>query len=805
MRSGPAFSTELRWAWRGVRARRFSGLVHAALVALAAGASGIVFAAADAFVFRPAPYPNADRLVVFQRTSPVGVIDMLTEAEYRAVSARSDLFSGMYGYALGPSLLIRRANTIEPVRVYDVEPGFFEALGVRPRWGRSFLPGDELPGREPIVVLREDVARGMFGDPAKAIDQTIDAGSARLRVVGVMPPRFRFPTALDKAWRPLAAGPVGETRSGQMVAVLAPNVRLETVSPIVEALAPADRSIGAARAALLRTAQKDPRAYTNSGAFTSFDAPRLFAMLLGAVVCLAAIIWLNVTGLALATALERTRARALQAVLGASRATLIRTSILETLIPTAAGAAAGLGIATWGTAALSASIPAALDTMLTNPIDLDLRAFAFLAAVAGAGAIVTSLPAVWWASRAALADRLRHTSATATMSRRQLAVRHGLMTGQVALSVLLLVLGVLLVRSYFSRLGEDRGFDSRGLATIEVRQPRGASRTAAELERDIVARLEAAPAVSSVARTNRLPPGLRGGTASHLWIQGQPSAVGQVANTHFDVDPGYFETMGIRLLAGRFTADGDSPDQVVVDAEFARRFWPAGNAVGGRFSTGRADSPGSRFSEIVGVASRVRLDTAQVPQGGDVYVVHHTLARTAAPLTFVVRLTAPDRLRDVTAIVRSADPDSLVRTELMDHRYAEIYGDTRIAAGLGGSFAVMAFLVAMVGLYGVTAVLATTRTREMGIRIALGASRTQIRRLILLPAIRLLGVGILCGAAGALLTSRWIASQLYGVQSSDPATYLGVATIVAIAALAAMWRPARRAANVDPIVTLRAE
>ena len=802
---GPSLLTELRWAWRGVRARRFGAVMHATLVALAVGTSGIIFSAADAFVFRTAPYPHADRLVIFQRMSPVGMIDMLTEEEYRAVSARSDLFSGMFGYAMGPSAMVTRTGTLESVRVYDVEPGLFEALGVRPRWGRSVVPGDELPGREPIAILREDFARGLFGDPAHAIDQMIDTGNGRLRVVGVMPPRFRFPTALDKIWRPLAPPPAGERRSGQMLAVLSPTATVQMAAPIVAALAPAASSIGSAQAVLLQKAQRDPRAFTNSGAFTSFDAPQLFALLLGAVLCLAAIIWLNVAGLSLASALNRVRVQSLHAVLGATRATLVRTSLLESAIPTVAGTLAGIGLAVWGTSLLAASVPVALDSMLTNPIDLDRRALAFMMGVAGIGAIATSLPAVWWASGPGLVDRLRHAGSTTTMSRRQMAARYALMTGQIAISVLLLVVGALLVRSHLARLSEDKGFDSFSLATIEVRQPRGASRKAVDLERDILARLQASSAVRSIARTRRLPPGLRGGTASDLWIQGVSSPVGQIANTLFEVDPEYFDTMGIRLLAGRFTAAGDSPNHVVVDAEFARRFWPTGNAVGARFWTGRAESSGTKIYEIVGVASRVLLDTSQVPQGGDVFVIHNPIPRDAAPLMFVVRLTSPERLRDITGLVRAAAEGSLVQTRLMDDRYAEVYGDTRIAAGLSGAFALMAFLVAMVGLYGVTAVLAATRTREMGIRIALGATRHQIRRLVVVPATRLLGVGIVLGAAGALLTSRFVESQLYGVRSSDPVTYFVVGATVAVAALAATWRPARRAASVDPIVTLRAE
>jgi predicted permease len=809
-RGRPSFMTEIRWAFRGVRARRFAASMHVVLVAFAVAASGIVFAAADAFVFRLAPYPNADRLVVFQRTSPVGILDMLDSREYRTLVARSDLFSVLFTYAMGPSPLFQHAGIVDSVRVYDVDPGLFDALGVRPRWGRPLRAGDELPGREPVALLRDDFARKLFGEPAAALEQVIDIEGARARVVGVMPPNFRFPTALDAIWRPLAPAPPGRDRMGQTIGVLPPDTRMETVAAMAESLVNAGHdktdALGPVTVVPMTRARKDPRAFTNSGAFTSFNAPRLFTMLTGVAICLALIVWLNVAGLSLVSALERVRIHALQTALGASRATLVRTALLENAIPMALGALGGMALAVWGASVLAATLPRALGSMLTNPIDIDARAALFMAIVTGVGAIVTSLPAVWWASRPGLADRVRRETATVTISRRQMSARYALMTAQVALTVLLLVMAVLLVRSYLSRLDEDKGFDSSALVTIEIRQPRGGSRKAADLDREILERLRSSPSlVRSVARTGRLPPGLRGGTATDLWIQGAASPVGRVANTHFTVDAEYYQTMGIRLLAGRFTVDGDSSDKVVVDAEFARRFWPGGNAVGARFWTGRAEPPKGGPSEIVGVASRVRLDTAQVPMGGDVYVVHGPMPRDSAPLTFVVRLASADRLRDVTALVRSIANDSVVRTGLMDDRYAEVYGDTRIAAGLTSAFALIAFPVAMVGLYGIVAVLVASRTREIGIRLALGAGKADIRKLVIGPAMRFLAAGVLLGAGASLLASRAIESQLSGVRRADPVMYVIVVLAIGVTAFVATWRPAKRATTVNPIITLKAE
>ncbi len=643
---------------------------------------------------------------------------------------------------------------------------------------------------------------------AAAIGQRVETADGSFRVVGVMPPGFRFPTAIEKIWRPLVPPPQDRDRSKQIVAVLADAARASTVSAMVASLVNADRkpgdSLGPITAVPMPSAHKDPRALTNSGAFTSFDAPRLFMMLIGLVICLAAIVWLNVAGLSLASSIERVRVRSVQTALGASRATLVRTAILESAIPTVAGAAGGLVLAITGASALAAALPPALSSILANPIDVDLRAFISMAVVTGVGVILTSLPAVWWTSRPFLVDCLRRASASVTMSPRQMTARYALMAGQMALTVLLIAIAGLLVQSYLARLDEDKGFDSASLATIEIRQPRGSSQAAADLDRAILSRLRASSAVGSVARTNRLPPGLRGGSTSQLWISGSASPAGEVANTYFDVDPEYFRTMGIRLLAGRFTAANDSPTQVVVDAEFARRFWPNGDAVGARYSTGRPKPSGPTY-EIVGITSRVQLDTTQVPQGGDVYIFHRTLSPDSTALTYVVRPSAPERLPDITTLVRSLADDSQVRVRRMDDRYAEVYGDTRIAATLTGAFALMALPVVMVGLYGITAVLVASRTREIGIRLALGAKRDDIRKLVLGPAFRYLTAGVVLGTIAALASTRAIESQIAGVSAADPFIYIGTVAAMVLSATLATWHPARRAARVDPMVTLKSE
>jgi predicted permease len=807
--------SELRWAWRSVRSRRIASLIHILLVALGVGAGGVLFSAADAFVFNPAPYPNADRLVVFQRESPVGVVASLSAEEQRDLSIRKDLFTAWYVHSMGAPTQIAGRTAL--LRTQNVQPGLFEALGVLPQWGRPLASGDEQPGRETVVLIGADLARTLFGEPGAAVGRTFETSTGTMRVVGVMPDGFRFPTALEKIWQAAL-----KTSFPPNIAAVAPGVSLIAIEHAVSAYAnrlveTPGRPAGPLRAVPLSRAEQDPRSFTNSGAFNASSGPRLFSMLLGVALCLAVIICLNVASLELASALERTRVLVVQTALGATRGTLIRSTLFETVMLTAGGAALGLVLAIWGTSALMAALPAALDAALTNPIDVDLRTAAFTAGLALMTGILTSTPVVWYASRADFADGLRRGAHTLTATRAQKSFRHLLITCQVALSVALLVIAALFAQSYGSRLAA-KGFESGNLATFDISGLRGTPERAADLDRAIQRQLDAHPGVRALSRTSLLlPGGLRGGMARHIWLQGATSSAGLVGQASFGVDPDYFETVGVRLLAGRQPGLDDSADQVVVDEALARRFWPDGNAVGARFSLGTEKAPGETF-EIVGVVSHVELEAAEFPRGGPIYAVYRTLdgfqlGRTGAPsyapiwimLKYVVRLTRPEMLGEVTSLVQSTAQGATVSAGLMDDHYTEVFGDTRIAAGLTSSFGVVALVVALLGLYGVAAFFVAGRTREIGIRLALGARPRNVHGLVLRSAIQPVMLGAFAGSALALIASRWIGNQLFGVAPTDPTTYVLVVSTMLVTVLVATWRPARRASNTSLAAALRAE
>jgi predicted permease len=808
---GPAFLTELRRAWRGVRTRPSGALLHVTLVALAVGASTIVFSAADAFVFRPSPYPHADRLIVFQRQSPVGLVDYLTRDELIAWRARTELFSRLLAHRMGAPARFIEHGLPSAVRTWEVPPGLFDVLGVPPAAGRPLTGADAEPGAEDVALVSHDLAARLFGAPAAALGQSVAIDDRPRRIVGVMPNGFRFPTALEGAWTPFREDRLGRLSSSgevqgdssQVIAVVAPGVSTATVELAVDA-----QETGAgperARAVLLAQARKDPRAYTNSGAFDPDSFSPLFALLFGLAICLALITCLNIAGVEVASALRRTRAYVIQATLGASRGMLVRGVLLEGAMLSAAGALAGLALAIWGTAAIEAALPSPLGAILANPIDVDLRAGALMAGVTFGAWLLTSIPVVLRASGVDAADGLRRIAPATTASRAQVSARYLLMTGQVGLSCLLLVVAVLFARTYGALLTEDRGFDGTNLIGIQVSRTSLSTTDPGDVEPDILSRLQSHPAVLRVAAAGRLlPGGVRGGSASPVWLDGAAAPAGEAAVTVFGVDEDYFATIGMRLLAGRFPDAGDPPTRIVVDESFARRFWPDGDAVGARLSTGRRSSADVR--EIVGVAADVRIDASEAPLGGRFYVWHHVRQSERPTLTYVARLAGPAHLGDVVSLVRSVAQGYSVRVETMDERYAEAYGDTRLAAGIASGFGASAFLIAMVGLYGVTAFLVAGRTREIGIRLSLGATPGDIRRLVIRPATRFVALGLGAGIPAALLASRWIESVLAGVSSTEASTCAGVAAGLAAAALIATWRPVRQAAAVDPTVALRAE
>lgn len=805
----PSGMNEMRWAWRGVRARGWRAVLIVLLFGVTLGANAVVFSAADAFVFRTVPYDKPEELVVFAM-GPVTMSNAASTWRDAIIEWRKhdDMFVGVHAHTRGPSAYLTTNGVTEVAPSQLITPGLLELLGVVPAHGRPFVSADAGPGVDPTVIISDALARQFFGAASLALGQPLPAVAERPTIVGVMPASFRFPSAAEQIWRPLhleswqsnsQVGHVARLRSGLPLATAA-GMAQERLPAVVAAFPMPGRAIfnhyvtteGVALVSLAETRRR-------AGVGTSF------LLLLSAAGCLLLIACANVASLELAAASHRLRALAVQTALGAARWSLIRVAVLEgALLLCASLAVAGL-LAFWGLDVLSTQLTVPMREALANPLDLDPRVLAFMVLVASATWMVTIVPAVVTVSRLSVVEALRHDSRTQPVTRGAARSRQWLMSTQVALTVILLIGAALYIRTYSEKIGVEKGLDARTVGTLLVSPAPGAKVDALELGREIMTRLRALPGVKSLARTWSLPPSLRVGIAGPLEIDGRDGKQGEPKLAFYNVDDEYFETMGIEIVEGQAYDESFEPDAVVVDRRFAQKYWPGGSALGARFKIGSAGMGGVSKFRVVGVSRELRGDERVTEQGEEVFVAYLRPSATSAPLSFVIKLDDEGRLPMIADVARGVAPNLVVRTDTVEARYRRLEADTRLAAAITSGFGTLAWLVAAGGIYAVMAFLVAGRTREIGIRMALGADEHAVRRMVLRSSLRAVVIGAGVGLGAAALAYQSISAQLFGVTPTDPATYAGVAALVVVTAVLATWFPARRAARIDPAITLRAD
>jgi putative ABC transport system permease protein len=808
--------SESIWALRNVRARGWRAVLAAGLLAVALAANLLIFSAADSIVFHRVPYRESERLVMIGTKDPRSgqVYSSLSPALLDEWRKHADLFSGVHGY-LQKTLFLTGGSEPDLVRTSDVTPGLIELLGATPRWGRSLDAADARAVDRHIVLISERLARKRFGDPAQAVGRHLETTDRPLLVVGVMPNHFRFPDGQYDIWRVL--DPRGPLMQGfgavSAIARLGPSVVADTAARVME-----QRSAEVARAA--------GRRLPYVAALGPLRGPvqeerrSAFILLLGASFLLLVITAANVVSLELASALSRARVTAVQLVLGASNTSLMRTTLFEGLCIVILGFMGAVALSTAGLEAVVSALPERFTAYGANPIDLDRRALAFTAAIAAAVWLTSWLPTLFRTIGSDYMSLLKTQGHTLTMVKSGARLRAALTTAQVALAVMLLVAGVLYLRSYSALVRLDKGFDTSGVATVAMTLPPQVYSSAAEkhaLARDVIDRLKRQPGVLG-ASIGAAPPSMGDSPMGNSLEIDDGAAMEGISIRRLWVDADYFSVLRMPLKAGRVFDASDPDTNVIVSETFARRFWRDGNAVGGRFRV-RANGPWSR---VVGVVGRVRTEadgmavastdtfqvyapwqppppsppsTARVNNSGGSYGI----------VGVTVRLDSASRAASVIQAVRAVDARFRLTLEFVDDKYEAQFDDRLMATQIIGVFGALAFAVAMAGIYGVMAFLVAQRTRELGIRVALGADRPAIRRLVLGGSLRLAAIGILFGIVASIAASRWIQSQLFGISAIDPATFAGVAAVVLTAAVLATWQPLRHASRVDPVVALRAE
>lgn len=800
------------------RLRRSPGYTALAVVILGLGIGGVTagFGLLETFFLRPLPYPSADRLVQLHRTVPdqgfesrrfslPNVLALREAMEERGDSAPVEAM-GAYNY--GPRNLTAPETRPERIMVSRVTVDLLRMLGVQPIRGRSFTDAEAEPGSGDVVLVDHGFWQRRFGGRPDLVGQAIRLDGTPHTVVGIMPPDVQFPFGGVKAWVPVTED---EAAFGRDYRNFMPVVRLrESVERdaavrdlelayrrIHERDADADRVYGV-RAEALRTALLF---------LDDTIRPVLYAGL-GASGFVLLVVCANLAGLVLARTRRRRHELAVRTALGAERGQLVVQILSETVLLALGGGLLGVLVAAWQLDLVGGFIPEDLFRVGEIGVDGSVLGVALLA-VALSAAVAGLWPGLRSAREVDLRGMLgegRRAPGGLGASRSQGA----LVTGQVALALVLLAGAAVVLRSFVEMRGQDPGFDPEPVLTAGWTLPEAGypdDEARARFLRDVLAAVRAAPGVDVAGAVNPLPMNFEV-YAQEFRLAGEGAGDASLRSAHYHmVAPGYFRAMGIRLLAGRTFTDRDdasAPPVVVVSRETELRYWPEEGAVGRRIRLG-AESD-ARLATVVGVVENTARAFLGDPPGS---VIYRPLLATGGGRGFLVATGTGEPaalVGPVREAVRSVDPDlplSDVRTmpEVVQQSMAPWTAGTVALLVLG----LEALVLALMGLYGVVAYAVSERTREVGIRTALGAEPAQTVALFLRRAAVQVGIGVALGLAGALVLTRAVSGLLQGVSPVDPPSLAAATAVTVLAALLAAWLPARRAARVDPMIVLREE
>jgi putative ABC transport system permease protein len=806
--------TDARYALRRLRRDPGFTLVASLTLALGIGSATAIFSAVNPILFRALPYPGAERIVAVSDRAPSGAAAEPTFGTYEELVVRSTSFESLSATDVWrPSL----TGTTEAERLQGlrVSANYFHTLGVLPRTGRSFETAEDIPGGGRFAILSDRLVRRRFGGNDAVVGSAITLNGEPYTVVGVTAPGFvDIISPATDVWAPLQAQPRAVPNSREwghhyrIVGRLKHGVNVDAARRELASIASQPRPddfprvpwAGLENGLLVRRLQED---------VTASVRPALIAIIAAAAVLLL-IACVNVANLLLARTRRRREEFALRSALGAERPRLVRQLITESVVLALIGGILAAFVARVGVSALVVLSPPGV----TQPelIRVDSSALVFgLIVTTIVGIAVGLLPALG-ASRADVRGGMKVDSRTVAGGRS--AARGALVISEVALALVLLVGAGLLLRSLDRLLAVTPGVRPEGVLTMQVVDAAGRDRTDAErmnfYEHAVIA-VNNVPGVIGAALTSQLP--LSGdldgyGYSFAAFPERAPGEDG--AAMRYSITPGYFELMGIPLLRGRLIDASDRPEAApsfVISESLARQVFGDGDAIGQQVRFG-PDTDGSRpWGTVVGVVGDVKQQSLASPNTAAFYV---SMAqwRWIDPVQSLVVRTSGDPSALTNSIKRavwSVDRDKpITRVATMEQLILRTGSERRFASVIYGTFATAALLLAAVGLYGVISGLVSERTREFGIRSALGATRGEIVGGVVRNGLWFTAAGVTLGIAGAVAASRLLETLLYGVSRVDPATYIVVIGLLGVVAVVACWIPARRAAAIDPAVTLRA-
>ncbi len=806
-----ASSAGLRYAVRALG--RKPGFTAAAVLSLALGigANTAIFSLINALMLRELPVREPERLVEISALRSERKVP-LSYPMFRELERHQRVFSALIGWTPGALLSVDVNGAFAQATVDEVSGGYYAELGVVPLMGRLIGPGDE---RSPVAVLGYQYWQRRFGGASGVIGRPINIEGRPHTIIGVtrkwftgmttgQAPEVTVPMqasdnrALLRVWATgRLQGGVTLAQARAQLASFWPDLLLATVST---------ETPGLRRQAFLSMKLDVEPAATGIARDLRAQFRRPLYVLLGIVGLILLVACVNVANLMLARAEARSHEMSVRVALGAGRWAIVRQVLAESLTLALAGALAGGAFAFWGSRLLVAGMTEGYLTPVALDLRPDWRVLLFTAGVAVLSGVLFGLAPAWRAARQDPAAVLQHNARSLGGAAGRLG--RALMVVQVALSLVLLMGAGLLARSFERLVNFDRGFEENVLQVNLYPKPGALERMdTLAYRRQLLERLASAPGVHSAAFSDLPGPGLGG------W-QEAVSAAASVAGpntgvmaTMFVVSPGFFRTLGVRLLRGRdfdWRDDEGRPLGAIVSSDLAVRLAPAGDIIGRRIRFGVM--PEYQNLEVVGVVSRARLVDLHDAASPVVWLAYSQYPQRSAVNLFLRVGTNPEAAaRTSQREIEAAGREYVVQSKTIAHGIGEALAGDRVIAMLSGFFAALALLLASVGLYGLTSYTVTRRTREIGIRAALGARPADVRRTILREALKLVLAGIAIGIPCALGATRLIAGMLFGVSPADAATLAGVALLLSAVTALASWVPALRASRIDPMAALRTE
>ncbi len=816
---------DLRYAWRSLLRQPSFTLLAVATLALGIGATSAIFSVVYGVLLLPLPYPDADRLVAISEVNRRGTFSRLADPNFDDFRDRSHTFAAVAKYRAGVASV---SGTSEPTRaqVAVVTRDFFRVLGVQPALGRRFAVDDARTGAAPVLIASYDYWQQHLGAPRDLSRLALRIEGRIYSVAGVLPQGFAFPAKTD-LWTLAELDPENTSRTSHNFLAIG---RLKDGVSVAQS--GADLSAIAKDIVQQSSEQgdylmKDAAAIPLQASLTGRVRSPLF-ILLGAVGFLLLIACANVANLLLAQASNRARELAVRSALGAGRARLIRQFIAETFLLAAAGGAAGLlvAVAAVDTLLLVApdDLPRAAEVAVSWPVLAFAAGVAFVVAI-GLG-VFTAVRSTSGNLRGTLVEGGRGSAGTQRGPR----VNRAIVGAQMAITVVLLVGAGLLGRSLLRVLAVDPGFRTDNLVTLDLQLPSARATTpeaqsalkarSAQMLARLIDRLHTIPLVHEVAAVNAMP--MDGGLPDGMFLlvrpQENPTTYAELRAlaTHTErrgvadfcaASTEYFQALGIPLVRGRlFDARDafDTPHVALVSQSLARTRWPNQDPIGQTIQFGNMDGD-LHLLTIVGIVGDTHQSSLEQPARPTLYV--NVLQRPRAYLTVVLHTSADPR--QVTAAARVILHDEAPEVPPRFRTFAQIYsaslGSRRFNAMLVGAFALTALMLAVAGIYGVMAYGVAQRTREIGVRMALGARSSDVLAMVLGQGLRTTMIGAAAGAVGAFAITRSIQSLLFGVEATDPLTFVAVIGLLVAAATLACYVPARRATKVDPMRALRAD